>query len=162
MSTKEAAQSATAAASPNAHRAVEAVKDVERLAQYFRDRAEVSALYLFGSFGRNRANTESDIDIAVLIDESQLKKRNFETLKKHYYAASPSFSRRPVDIVILNTASTFLKHQVLKTGKLLFDKKRKLRTTFTERAIIEYLDFKPVQDIYLNAVSRRVRRASNG
>ena len=159
---KEAAQSATAAASPSAHRAVETIKDVARITQYFRDRAEVSALYLFGSFSRDRANAESDIDIAVLIDKSHLKRKNFESIKKQYYAASPSFSLRPVDIVILNTAPTFLKYQVLKTGKLLFDRKRKLRTKFTEEAIIEYLDFKPVQDIYLDAVSRRVRRTSNG
>ena len=159
---KEAAQSATAAASPNAHKAVETSKDVARITQYFRDRAEVSALYLFGSFSRDRANAESDIDIAVLIDKSHLKRKNFESIKKQYYTASPSFSLRPVDIVILNTAPTFLKYQVLKTGKLLFDRKRKLRTKFTEEAIIEYLDFKPVQDIYLDAVSRRVRRTSNG
>jgi len=159
---KEAAQSATAAASPNAHKAVETSKDVARITQYFRDRAEVSALYLFGSFSRDRANAESDIDIAVLIDKSHLKRKNFESIKKQYYTASPSFSLRPVDIVILNTAPTFLKYQVLKTGKLLFDRKRKLRTKFTEEAIIEYLDFKPVEDIYLDAVSRRVRRTSNG
>jgi len=141
---------------------VETSKDVARITQYFRDRAEVSALYLFGSFSRDRANAESDIDIAVLIDTSHLKRKSFESIKKQYYTASPSFSLRPVDIVILNTAPTFLKYQVLKTGKLLFDRKRKLRTKFTEEAIIEYLDFKPVQDIYLDAVSRRVRRTSNG
>ena len=138
------------------------VKDLSRIKRYFRERAEVSALYLFGSFSRDRANAESDIDIAVLIDKSHLKRKNFESIKKQYYTASPSFSLRPVDIVILNTAPTFLKYQVLKTGKLLFDRKRKLRTKFTEEAIIEYLDFKPVEDIYLDAVSRRVRRTSNG
>jgi uncharacterized protein len=159
---KEAAQSATAAALPSAHRIVEPVKDLARIKQYFRERAEVSALYLFGSFGKGSVNAESDIDIAVLIDESLLKRRNFETLKQRYYAASPSFSLRPVDIVILNTAPTFLKYQVLKTGKVLFDRKRKLRVQFTEQAITEYFDFKPLQDICLNGVSRRIRRAGNG
>jgi predicted nucleotidyltransferase len=159
---KEAAQSATAAASPNARKAVETVKDVARIIRYFRNRAEVSALYLFGSLGRDRARTESDIDIALLIDESRMGSNTFTSLKKMYYAATPSFSLRPVDIVILNSAPTFLKYQVLKTGKILFDRKRKLRVQFTERAIIEYLDFKPVQDICLNAISRRLRSARNG
>jgi uncharacterized protein len=159
---KAAARSATAAALPSAHRVVEPIKDLARIKRYFRERAEVSALYLFGSFGRDRATAESDIDIAVLIDESQLTKRSFASLKNLYYAASPTFSMRTVDIVILNTAPTFLKYQVLKTGKLLFDRKRKLRTKFTENAITEYLDFKPIEDIYLNAVAGRFRRANNG
>jgi predicted nucleotidyltransferase len=138
------------------------IEDLTRIKRYFRERAEVSALYLFGSFSRDKVNAESDIDIAVLIDESKLERKNFETLKNLYYAASPTFSLRTVDIVILNTAPTFLKYQVLKTGKVLFDRKRKLRVHFTERAIIEYLDFKPLQDICLNGVSKRIRRANNG
>jgi len=159
---KAAAQSAIAAASPSAHNIVNDKEDLARIKRYFRERAEISALYLFGSFGSNKSTPESDIDIAVLIDESQLKKKNFEALKKRYYAASPAFSLRTVDIVILNTASTFLKYQVLKNGRLLFDRKRKFRTKFTENAITEYLDFKPIEDIYLNAVAGRFRRANNG
>ncbi len=62
---KEAAQSATAAASPSAHKTVNRSEDIARIKKYFRERAEVSALYLFGSFGRERATKESDI--AVLI-----------------------------------------------------------------------------------------------
>ncbi len=159
---KAAAQSAIAAALPSVHRFVESTKDLTRIKRYFRERAEVSALYLFGSLGRGRANADSDIDIAVLIDEAQLKRRNFEGLKNRYYAASPTFSLRTVDIVVLNTAPTFLKYQALKTGKLLFDRKRKLSTKFIEKAITEYLDFKPVEDIYLDSVAGRFRRANNG
>lgn len=159
---KAAAQSAIAAASPSAPNHVEPIEDLARIKRYFRERAEVSALYLFGSFSRDKVTAESDIDIAVLIDESQMKGKNFESLKNRYYAASPTFSLRAVDIVILNSAPTFLKYQVLKTGKVLFDKKRKLRTKFTEKAITEYLDFKPIEDIYLNTVAGRFRRANNG
>jgi hypothetical protein len=64
---------------------------------------------------------------------------------------------RPVDIVILNTAPPFLKHQVLKTGSVLFDRNRKLRVRFTEKAITEYLDYKPIEDIYLKSVAKRIR-----
>jgi len=69
---------------------------------------------------------------------------------------------RPVDIVILNTAPPFLKRQVLKTGKILFDRNRKLRVRFTERAITEYLDFKPIEDICLKAVAKRIRSKDIG
>jgi predicted nucleotidyltransferase len=137
-------------------------EDIKGIIQYFKGRDEVSALYLFGGLAEDRKTAESDIDIAVLIDESKLKRKNFELLKKKYYAVSPTFSIRPVDIVILNTAPPFLKHQVLKTGRILFDRNRKLRVRFTTNAIIEYLDYKPIQDTYLKALSKRIRRMSIG
>jgi hypothetical protein len=55
---------------------------------------------------------------------------------------------RSVDIVILNAVLPFLKNQILKTGRILFDKNRRLRVRFTEKAIAEYLDYKPVEDIF--------------
>jgi predicted nucleotidyltransferase len=45
-------------------------KDIERIIHYFRDRDEVSALYLFGSSAKGKKTKESDIDIAVLLDGS--------------------------------------------------------------------------------------------
>lgn len=137
-------------------------KDIKRIVGYFKEQKEVSALYVFGSSAKGNMTGESDIDIAVLIDESKLKKTNFESLKKKYYAASPDFSLRPVDIVILNTAPPFLKHQVLKAGKILFDRNKKERVRFTTMSITEYLDYKPIQDIYLKAVSDRFKRGYVG
>lgn len=136
--------------------------DIERIKRYFRGRDEVSALYMFGSLSKKRATAESDIDIAVLVNESKMKGRDFARIKEEYYRASPRLSMRPVDIVILNTAPSFLKHQVLRTGKILFDRNRKLRVRFTARAIMEYLDFKPLQDIMLKGVADRFRRAKVG
>ena len=136
--------------------------DIERIIHYFRDRDEVSSLYLFGSSAKGKGTEESDIDIAVLIDEPRLKKKDIEKFRRKYYEASPRFSLRRVDIVILNSAPVFLKYQVIKTGKILFDRNRKLRVGFTEKTITEYLDFKPIQDICLNAVARRFREKTVG
>lgn len=136
--------------------------DIRRVISYFRSRKEVSALYLFGSCAEGRALPQSDIDMAVLIDEKKLKRKNYEQLKNVYYKASPSFSLRQVDIAILNTASPYLKHRVIKTGKILFDRNRRLRVRFTTNAIIEYLDFKPIEDIFNKAVTNRFRRIAVG
>jgi predicted nucleotidyltransferase len=136
--------------------------DIGRIIKYFRARKEVSVLYLFGSLVENRKTAESDIDIAVLVDEGKLRKVDHERLKEAYYHASPGFSLRPVDIVVLNTAPPYLKHRILKTGRILFDRNRRLRVKFTTDAIIEYLDFKPLEDIFHRAVAGRFRRASVG
>jgi len=157
-----AAPSAMIADLQSAGRAVNDDEDIKKIVRYFKGTNEVSALYIFGSFGKGKKTNESDIDIAVLIDESKLKRKDDVLLREKYYAASPTFSMRPVDIVILNTAPPFLKYQVLKTGRILFDRNRRLRIRFTEKAITEYLDYKPIEDIYLKAVARRFREKRIG
>ena len=136
--------------------------DIKRISNYFKGRDEVCALYVFGSAASGRQTQESDIDIAVLIDESKSKKRDYAVLRNKYYADSPYFSLRPLDIVVLNTASPYLKHRIIKTGKVIFDRNRKLRVRFTTNAIIEYLDYKPIEDIFTKAVANRFRGLSVG
>lgn len=134
--------------------------DIRRITDYFKDRDEVSALYIFGSAAGGKETAESDIDIAVLINDRKKGRKTYESLKKAYYSASPKFSLRPIDITVLNTAPPFLKHRIIKTGKVLFDRNRRLRVRFVANAIIEYLDYKPIEDICLKAVTGRFRRAS--
>ena len=136
--------------------------DIRRIIDYFKSKDEISALYVFGSAAHGKETAESDIDIAVLINDRKKGVKTYESLAKTYYAASPRLSSRPVDIVILNTASPFLKHRIIKTGKVLLDRNRKLRVRFTANAIIEYLDYKPIEDIFLKAVAARFRRHAVG
>jgi predicted nucleotidyltransferase len=136
--------------------------DMKRIIDYFKARDEVSALYLFGSAAKGKQNTESDIDIAVLIDEKKLHGVNFALLKQDYYAASPRLSIRSVDIVILNTAPPHLKHHILKNSILLFDKNRRLRVRFATNAILEYLDFRLIEDVCLKVVTGRFRGSAVG
>jgi len=136
--------------------------DIKRIIDYFKDRDEISALYIFGSAANGKEIAESDVDIAVLINDHKKGRRTYDSLRKTYYAASPKLSIRPVDIVIMNTAPPFLKHRIIKTGKVLFDRNKRLRTRFTANAIIEYLDYKPIEDICLKAVAGRFRRAAVG
>jgi len=67
-----------------------------------------------------------------------------------------------VDIVILNTAPPHLKHHIIKTGSLIFDRNRKLRVKFVAHTILEYLDYRPIEDVCLRAVSGRFRRGAVG
>jgi uncharacterized protein len=136
--------------------------DINRIVDYFERKAEISALYIFGSAAKGRETAESDIDIAVLINDQKKGRRTYETLKKIYYAASPKLSSQPVQIVILNMAPPFLKYRIIKTGKVLFDKNRRLRVRLTANTIMEYFDYKPIEDIFLKAVAGRFMRATIG
>ncbi len=131
--------------------------ETERVISYFNHRPEVMALYLFGSFDTPFERADSDIDVAVLV--SKKSKKKLEVLKTEYYDASPGFSMRTVDIVILNTAPTYLKHRILKTGRILLDRNPQRRKEFTAMVLQEYFDYKPIEDLYFSRLKTRYSRA---
>lgn len=135
-------------------------KEIKRILDYFSGRSEAIALYLFGSFDTPYERADSDIDIAVLI--SREYKKDLEVLKSEYYNASPGFSMRIVDIVILNTAPTYLKHRILKTGRILLDRDPSQRKGFAAMVLQEYFDYKPIEDLYFSKLKSRVCRAVHG
>lgn len=135
---------------------------IRLIVNYFKDRDEVNAVYIFGSAAYERQTIESDIDVAVLVDENKLKNKSYNTLRNKYYIDSPCLSLRPLDIVILNTAPPYLKHRIIKTGKVIFDRNRKKRVRFAADAILEYLDYKPIENICLKAVANRFKEATVG
>ncbi|GFP33825.1 hypothetical protein HKBW3S42_02164, partial [Candidatus Hakubella thermalkaliphila] len=132
----------------------------ERILNYFAERPEAIALYLFGSFDTSFERADSDIDIAVLV--SKENKKELEVLKSEYYNASPRFSMRTVDIVILNSAPTYLKHRILKTGRILLDRNPAKRKEFTAMVIQEYFDYKPIEDLCLSRLKARFARVAHG
>lgn len=69
---------------------------------------------------------------------------------------------RTVDIVILNTSPTYLKHRILKTGRILIDNNQSQRKEFTAKVVQEYFDFKPIEDLYFSKMKTRYSRALHG
>lgn len=134
--------------------------EIERILSYFAKRPEVIALYLFGSFDTPFERDDSDMDIAVLV--SRENKKELEVLKSEYYNASPRFSMRTVDIVILNTAPTYLKHRILKTGRVMLDKNPSQRKEFAAMVLQEYFDYKPIEDLCFHKLKSRFSRMAHG
>jgi hypothetical protein len=60
---------------------------------------------------------------------------------------------RPVDLVVLNTASADLVHRVLRDGHVVVDRDRPRRIRFEVARRNEYFDLQPIRDAY-----RRVAR----
>lgn len=134
--------------------------EIERIIIFFEKRPEVIALYIFGSFDTPFERDDSDMDIAVLV--SIENKKDFEELKSEYYSASPGFSMRTVDIVILNMASTYLKHRILETGRIMLDKNPSQRKEFAASVLQEYFDYKPIEDLCFHKLKSRFSRMAHG
>jgi uncharacterized protein len=110
-------------------------------------RPEIVLAYLFGSHAKNTARPNSDIDIAVLVDESMVVGNLFEFQTE--LVAELRDDR--VDLVILNHAPPLLQHQVIKHGIKLFTKDKAKAVDFVFKANTRYLD-----TIYLRRVQDEI------
>ena len=97
----------------------------EKITVYFRNKKEVIAVYLFGSYAEDKERHLSDIDIGILLDS---KDRDFDKERRNYYVTELGrVMRKDVDLVILNSASEELLRQIFLKGKcILVNDARKL------------------------------------
>lgn len=115
------------------------------LKSFFSARLEVQLAYLFGSQATGKANRLSDVDVAVLTDPSRVKKNPPYGYKAELCADLMKLLKTDrVDVVLLNEATPFLRHQVLKTGKCLWARDPSMRIQFETEALARFLDVKPL------------------
>jgi uncharacterized protein len=91
----------------------------------FCEERNIRLAILFGSLAKGVAREDSDIDLAVLVDNSSLPEAILERgeLKRKLVRDTISFLRASrVDVVLLNQASLLLRYQVARTGKVLYEK----------------------------------------
>lgn len=94
---------------------------------------DVVAVYLFGSVGRDDATGHSDVDLALLGRRRLDPLFRWELQERLAVAAG-----RDVDLVDLLAASTVLRVQVLRDGRLLFESDRYARALFEATALSSY------------------------
>ena len=118
----------------------------------------VDAAYLSGSLASRATFGEmADVDIAILLTH-QIATDQF--LDYQFYFLSELTKRlesEALDVVILNQASMLLKLQVIKYGQILYSRNEKKRAAFEAQAVLQYLDFRQMDDLQNSALSRRLR-----
>ena len=114
----------------------------ERLRRFFEDDGrDVIAAYLFGSVARKTHGHDSDVDVAVLLE--QTPPPTLDGLPLDLEAQLEKVLRRSTRIVVLNEASPDLVHRVLRDGRLVTDRDRSRRIRFEVQARNEYFDLVP-------------------
>jgi predicted nucleotidyltransferase len=101
----------------------------------------VAAVYLFGSQARGDASEDSDVDVAILLND-------WAVAGPLGIAASLADELteklgRKVDLLVLNEASCDLAIRVLREGRLICDVDRNARIAFEVRTRFEYWDLEP-------------------
>ncbi|MFW6028869.1 MAG: type VII toxin-antitoxin system MntA family adenylyltransferase antitoxin [Halanaerobiales bacterium] len=108
----------------------------KRLLKVF-DNYELTLLIIFGSYNSDNFNEDSDIDLAIKVNDSeQIRKNKKEILDK----ISSIFDHRDIDLILLNYAEALIKFKIACEGSLIYEKKKGLFQKFQIRAMSEHND----------------------
>lgn len=125
----------------------------DRVQTVFASIPAVVAVYVFGSVARGTDGPGSDVDVAVLMD--QIPPSTLMGPQLSIEGRLEEAIGRPVDLVILNTASADLVHRVLRDGDLVVERDRGCRIRFEVGKRNEYFDLQPARDAYRRMAARR-------
>ena len=100
--------------------------------------------YIFGSYGIEKPNALSDVDIAIFLASiGDTFEKKMELIEK----ITSVLKTDEIDLVILNEAPLSLQFHVLKTGRLLFSKNDESRLNFITQVYDFYCDTEPLRQI---------------
>jgi predicted nucleotidyltransferase len=102
---------------------------------------------VFGSVARGTAHANSDLDIAIG-PAAPLDVHDLGGL----IARLESATGRTVDLVLLDEAPPALAYRVFRDGVVVVSRDRPALVRRKARAILDYLDFKPIEDLCVNGV----------
>jgi predicted nucleotidyltransferase len=124
---------------------VEIIKNrLEQIVENAKQDEDVLAIFLFGSFVKERKFR--DVDVCLVLSK---KLSNIEMSRKRleYLAKFPEF-----DIQIFQQLPIFIRIRILKEGKCLCCKNEDLLYDLAFKTIREFEDFKPYYKAYLESV----------
>ena len=141
----------------NLHRMERALKSLGRA------RGEITAVYLFGSQVSGKAGPLSDVDVAVLLDESRVPARRFFKLRLDLMAEAAHACRRDdVDVILLNEAAPLLAYEAVRGGELLYERDHSARVSFEARVVQQYLDLEPFYRVGRRYLRQQLISARHG
>ena len=126
----------------------------DRLRSVLEADPRIAYAILFGSRARGRARADSDTDVAIgLRPAVTLSAVQIGDLVSRLEAAAGT----GVDIVILDEARPGLAYRIFRDGTLLFVKDQHAFVDRKARAILEYLDFQPIEQILAGGALKAAR-----
>ncbi len=108
----------------------------------------VDAAYIFGSRAKGSTGPERDLDVALLLNSIPGPDFSLLSFMSHLERACEC----RVDVVILNHAGEILKHEVRRTGRLVFERASDKRKQFEISSRKSYEDFLYLHRKYSEAV----------
>lgn len=119
---------------------------------------KIKLIYIFGSYAKGNNNENSDLDIAVLLEDTYNPLDKLSLIG----ALIDIFRRNDIDLVILNEASPVLRHQVIKYGKLAYKEDEDIKVNFEVKVLREYMDMEPFRRTQMEYIKLWAKENSGG
>ncbi|MBI5050895.1 MAG: nucleotidyltransferase domain-containing protein [Nitrospirae bacterium] len=116
----------------------------EKLKDLFKDYPYIASAYLFGSQSSGRVSPMSDVDIAILLKDNSPTGRELIHQEDYLaYTITTALGVKEVDLIELNSQGLIFQHNVLRTGRLIYDADSAFRIKFVTGVITNFCDFEP-------------------
>jgi predicted nucleotidyltransferase len=120
------------------------------------DREGVVAAKLIGSQGRGNPGPLSDIDVGVWYQRGLDSAARLQLRLDLTHAAAHALGTEEVDVVLLNDATPLMRHRAIRDGRRLLERDPKARVRLEARALLEYLDTKPLRAELARGLRHRI------
>lgn len=134
---------------------------IERLARAL-DKAGVVAAFIFGSQASGKVSPLSDVDIGVWLDPAIDKRQRSDRRVRMIGDACSALRTNEVDLVVLNDAPPLLQHRAISNRRMVLDRDPKARVRLEARALLDYLDTKPLRDELTRGLRNRLAEGRFG
>ncbi|MCK5320937.1 nucleotidyltransferase domain-containing protein [Candidatus Parcubacteria bacterium] len=130
-------------------------QQLDRIAKKYK----INTFYIFGSQATGKAGKLSDYDFAVLMDDKILPEKYGDYQIKIISELLRLIKADHIDLVILNDKKIplLLKYNVIKEGKILFEKNKSNRVDLEVNILRRWLDWQYFErlwgDIYVKCVA---------
>lgn len=122
----------------------------------------VIAAMLIGSQAHGTPGPLSDVDIAVWHEPGLDPAGRLQLQLKLARLAGETLRTNEVDIVMLNQAPPLLRHRAVRDAKLLIERDPVARVRLDARALLDYLDTKPLRAEISRGLRKRIREGRFG
>lgn len=124
---------------------------IDELRQVFEGERDLAYAVLFGSGGRGALRATSDVDVAVELRPGT--PRDTGTVGRLAARLETAVGRK-VDLVLMEEAPSPLAYRIFRDGRIIVERDHSALVARKARAILEYLDFKPVEERCADGVLR--------
>lgn len=125
------------------------------IARVLEGERRIAYALIFGSAARDTEHAGSDLDVGIgLVAGASLSHHDVGEL----IARLESTAARPVDLVLLDHAPPGLAFRAFRDGRVVFERDRARLVERRARAILEYLDFRPMEQLLAEGALRAAAR----
>lgn len=131
-------------------------EQAKQIAEYFAERDEVIAVYVYGSHARGTNNALSDIDIAIMVEriDDQLSRKHLDFIGE----LTEIFQTDNIDVQLLSLQTPPALALAMIRGIVLYSRDEKKRIALEAEMLSRYQDFVPFLAYQIACMERRLQQ----